>query len=172
MPGPGIHVDELKAAVTGYARAYMFNIVFTSVPPAQELKYDKIAYLVKSGTLPGSSIEPLEVAWQGQVQKIGGTHTFDTWEVTFNVDYNATIKKSMDKWSKAVHDPTSNIHGKPKDYYGSANVELLDTKGEPLVTYKIVDMWPSEVAAIELGQETKEIATFAVTFTYNYHEIV
>ena len=169
---PGIHVDNLKGAIKAYARAYMFNIWFTSVPPAKDLEGDPTAYLVRSGTLPESTIDVIEVPWQGQIQKIASTHTFSEWEVTFNVDSKATIKKNMDIWSKAVHSPTDNVHGVPLEYYGSAHVELLDIDGEPIVKYEIVDMWPSTVGAIELAQDSKEVAQLAVTFTYNYHKIV
>jgi len=169
---PGLHVDDLKGNISAYARAYMFNIWFNDTPVDLDGGENKAAYLVKSGTLPTHTIEPIEVPWQGQVQKIAGTHTFDTWEVTFNVDQEAKIKKEMDLWARIVHNPENNFHGEPKFYYGSARVELLDHRGKPVLEYEIVDIWPSEVGAIELGQETKEVAQLSVTFTYNYHKIV
>jgi len=166
---PGWHIDNLKSNIGSYARGYLFNMIFTSTPVDLAGGENKSTYLVRSTTMPDKTIEVIEVPWQGQMQKIASTNTFAEWEVTFNVDGDGFIKKQIDAWSKKVHDPSTNNHGIPSDYYGIAQVELLNTQGNPIVTYEIRDMWPSTVGALDLAQDTKDVSQLTVTFTYNYH---
>jgi hypothetical protein len=36
-----------------------------------------------------------------------------------------------------VHDPETNIHGNPSEYYGEVQLELLDVKGDPQMIYQL-----------------------------------
>ena len=60
---PGFHVNDIKTRLTSLSRAYLFDVHFTSVPPAPDLVgVDNVThYLVRSTTLPDSTIDPIEV---------------------------------------------------------------------------------------------------------------
>lgn len=120
--------------------------------------------------MPGGTIEPIEVPWQGQMYKFGSTHTFEDWTCTFNVDANADLKRQFDLWSAAIHDPATNQHGVPDEYFGEAKVELLDGKGNPVMANRLFEIWPSAVGQIDLSYDTKDVAQLEVTFSYNWHE--
>lgn len=166
----GIHINDLKSNVEGYARGYLFNVFFEDTPiGALNGGESQTAYLVRSSSTPTGTIEEITIPWQGQTQKIGSTHTFDTWSCTFNVDRNANIRKNMEAWQKQVHDPETNQQGIPNDYYGTVKLELLDVDGEPIMTYTLHHAWPSEVGGSEVSHENKEIMQMECTFQYNYH---
>lgn len=75
----GIHINDLKSNVEGYARGYLFNVFFEDAPiSALNGGESQTAYLVRSSTTPTGTIEEIQIPWQGQMQKIGSTHTFDT----------------------------------------------------------------------------------------------
>ena len=170
---PGFHVSSLKGKVESYARPYLFNIYLDSAPVALAGGENQAAYLVRSGSLPTGTIEPIEVPWQGQTYKIGGTHTFDTWSCTFNVDMAANIRRQFVLWQEAIHNPNSNIQGLPSAYQGSVRIELLSVNAVPVMTYILNQAWPSEVGEISLDySENSDVAQFDVTFTYNWHTVV
>ena len=50
-------------------------------------------------------------------------------------------------------------------------VQLLDHVGSPVVTYTLVDAWPMAVAQIELDYAGTDVASFAVTFSYQYYTL-
>jgi len=165
----GFHVNSMKANLGSFSRAYLFNVYFTNDVGVGVARGDNIAtYLVRSTTLPESTIEPIVVPWQGQEYKMGSTHTFAEWECTFNLDSNATLRKQMVEWSRKVHDPETNIHGSPSDYYGEAVLELLDVNGAVVMAYTLHQAWPSSIGSLDLAQDNKEVSQFSVTFTYNW----
>jgi hypothetical protein len=119
--------------------------------------------------LPESTIDTIEVPWQGQVYKLGSTHTFPEWTITFNVDQDADIIRNFNLWSKMIHDPATNVHGNPSLYMGQVVAELLDVTGDPVSTYVMFLCWPSSVGAVEVAHDNKEVAQLDVTFQYQYH---
>lgn len=172
----GIRIVDLKSATGDYARAYLFNVWFTRAPVDITWSTDKMTtYLVRSSSLPEETIEALEIPYQGQIQKIGTTHTYSEWTVTFNVDINASVRKKFVQWQRMIHDPVTNAHNIPSNYYGAAKVSLLSgITGQaevPVITYTLNDIWPSSIGALEVAQDNKEVAQFEVTFTYNWHEV-
>ena len=171
---PGFHVNDIKARLTSLSRAYLFDVHFTKVPKEVDFLKgtDNVThYLVRSSTLPESAIDPIEVPWQGQTYKIGSTHTFSEWSCTFNVDDAAKILFNMHKWTDLVHDPNTNIQGKPDEYFGQVNLDLVNVKDERIITYELNEIWPSSVGAVDIAQDSKEATTVDVTFQYQWHEI-
>lgn len=166
---PGFHVKDLKGQVNAYARGYLFNILIDSAPPASGLTSDPTPYLVRSSSLPGGTIDPIEVPWQGMQYKIGSTHTFDNWSCTFNVDMESQIRKNFLQWQRAIHNPEDNVQGLPKEYFGVIKLELLHVDGSVLLTYTLHDAWPTEVGEISLDYSSKDVAQFDVTFSMNYY---
>lgn len=163
----GFHVNDLKSNLGAFARGYLFNIFFISAPVA--VTEEKISYLVRASSVPESTIDPIEVPWQGQMYKIGSTHTFSEWECTFNVDREASILTQMHEWSRLIHDPATNLQGVPSDYFGEIQIEQLDVQNNVISTFQLHQCWPSTVGAIDLAHDNKDIAQLSCTFTYNWH---
>lgn len=166
---PGFHVNDLKSNTGAFARAYLFNVYFDSAPVPIQGGENQVAYLVRSSSLPESTIDPIEVPWQGQTYKIGSTHTFSEWECTFNVDMAANVRRQMEAWMHQIHEPSSNLQGIPDAYFGSVRLELLSVAAVPVMQYVLHQAWPSSIGALELAQDSKDVAQFSVTFNYNWH---
>jgi hypothetical protein len=154
------------------AKAYLFYIKldFPSRVP-RWVSTDKAVYLVRSSTTPDFNIEEIPVNWQGYDYKIGGKLTFSEWVVTFNVDIDAALHKQFFEWMKLIHDPQTNVHTNPDQYFQTQRVQLLGPTGLPVLTYKLVGAWPRTVGQITLDYAQNEIATFDITFVYQYHVI-
>ena len=129
-------------------------------------------FLVKSTSLPDTTIEEVAVNWQGYDFKYAGKHTFSDFAVIFNVDLKAGIRLSFENWiSKKIHNTETNEYHKFEDYMKDQTLQLLGYDGTPIMTYKLYNAWPKALGAITLDYSASEIATFEVTFVYSHHII-
>lgn len=164
----GFNLDSMMGAYKDFARGYLFYARISSPATAFNQKHP---YLVQSTTLPAQSIEPITSNWQGNEYKIGGVNTFADFSITFKSDTAQELRTSFLTWMKKVHDPVSNVHGKPDGYFGQVDLTQIDTEGKKVMSYSLINAWPSGVGEITLGYESKEISTFDVTFAYQYHVV-
>jgi len=166
----GFDLESFRANFRDGARGYLFYVK-PSFPIGVAADTNRAVYLVRSTSLPATTLEEVLVPWQGYDYKLAGKYTFEDWTVTFNCDAEADIHKWYLAWMRLIHDPTSNVHASPSTYMVDQQVELLGRDGEPVLKYKIVQAWPSSVAAMELAYDSTDVAQFEVTFKYMYHVI-
>jgi len=164
---PGFNIDSFKSNFQDGARAYLFYVFINN--PVSGTGTDRTAYMVRSSSLPESTITPIEVPYQGMSYKLGGTHEYADWTVTFIVDMFAQIHKDFKRWQRMIHDPQTNIHGLPAMYMQDQEVWHLNQLGVPINRIKLVGAWPTSVGEVALSHDSKEISTFDVTFSYMYH---
>jgi hypothetical protein len=163
----GFNLDDFKSNFETGARAYLFYV--RPVFPNALGFTAQATYLVKSATLPASTLEEIPVNWQGADYKIAGKRTFAPWAITFIVDKQALIQKYFLDWMNNILDPTTNIHGMPGQYFQTQEVWLLGNSGQPILKYQLKYAWPQEVGAVSLDYATNDLATFDVNFSYQYH---
>lgn len=161
-------LEDFKANFEGGAKQYLFYIK----PTIPGIGTEEATYMVSTGALPGRSFEEEIASWQGMDFKVAGKSTFETWDVTFRVDRNANIRYAFEEWMNRIHDPITNIRSLPRDYMEDQIAQLLDETGSVILTYKIHDAWPSNLATVDLDYAGSEIATFTVTFTYQYYTYI
>lgn len=174
IDGP-FKISSFKQAMTNYARPYLFyaQVQFPeSIPQGagDATKFSTI--LAQSTTLPQSSIDEIVVPWQGQDYKMGSTHTFADFDITFRLDGGDLLRKSFIEWTKLIHDPKTNFQNSPGVYYGGVKLEHLNGKGDPVMTYVLRDAWPKVVGQLNLDYNSKTaVAEFTVTFSYQYFDV-
>ncbi|HRR48414.1 MAG TPA: phage tail protein [Bacteroidales bacterium] len=132
----------------------------------------KFPYLVKSTSLPDSTIEEIQSHWVGQKYKMASVRSDGDWNVTFIVDNDAKILTKFWAWQKIIHNPQSNIYGKPISYMVDQDIHLLgfDT-GSTICCFKLYGAWPKSIGQIQLDYQTNDLVQFDVTFSYQYHTI-
>jgi hypothetical protein len=129
-------------------------------------------YLVKSTSLPDSTLEEIQTYWVGQKFKMASTRSDGDWSVTFIVDNDAKILTRFWAWQKIIHNPQANIYGKPVSYMVDQDIHLLgfDT-GSTICCFKLYGAWPKSIGQIQLDYQTNDLVQFDVTFSYQYHTI-
>jgi len=164
----GFNLDDMIGKYSDYARGYLFYAQITN--PKGGVPGDH-PYLVSSTQLPTQTLGTTEVQWQGSVYKFGTTHEFETIDITFRSDTDQELRRSFLRWQQIAHDPVTNMHGNPIDYFGTVGLSQLDGKGEPIMKYDLINCFPSVVGEISLDYSSKEVSTFSVTFVYQYHTV-
>lgn len=144
---------------------------------------DNFRFLCKAAALPASNVAPIDVPFRGRILKVAGDRTFDTWTVTVINDENFSHRRSFEAWMQNVaqyadHSGKTN----PADYMGQATVYQLGrnnsqqqgtgTAGQDariLAQYKFVDIFPTNISAIDLSYETTDtIEEFTVELQVQY----
>lgn len=161
----GFRLDDMIGKYKDFARGYLFYARVTS--PAG-INQDH-PYLVSSTTLPKQTVGVTTAEWQGNVYNFATTQEFETIDIEFRCDTAQQLRTQFLVWTKKIHDPTTNIHGYPGDYFGKVDMTQLDGTGNGVISYTLVNAFPSSIGEIALDYGTKEISKFTVTFTYQYH---
>lgn len=165
---PGFNIDAYRANFQGGARSYLFY--FKPLFPAEvNGDTEKSTYLVRTTSLPETSIDEIPLSWQGFDFKVAGKYTYSDWTVTFNCDANANILGTFHDWAKLIHDPTDNKATLPSVYMKDQQLELLNLQGEPITKYKLFGVWPKVIGNSSLDYSQNDVVQFDITFSYLYH---
>jgi len=162
-------IDTFKQNFQTGARPYMFyfqpqfpSILKTRIVPDAR-------FLVKTASLPSSSVEEILTPWQGFDYKTSGKRTYNDLTVTFNVDLKANVRKAFLEWQDLMLDPETNKHALPDDYFTNQDIVLLGLQFEPILAYKLHYAWPGEIGELALDYNAGgEFASFDITWKYVY----
>jgi len=150
-------ITDFKSKLTGGgARANLFEVILTFPDAAQPntVVLDKSRFLVKGANLPASNISQIEVPFRGRSLKIAGDRTFDSWTVTVINDTDFSIRSAFERWMNTINRVSDNTGlVNPADYQSDAYVYQLDRDGSTLRSYRFYDVFPTQVAPIELSYD-------------------
>ena len=177
-PPPLRKITDFKSKLTGGgARSNLFEVEL-SFPSAVSVEglndiLNKARFLVKTAALPASNIAPIEIPFRGRVLKIAGDRTFDTWSITVLNDTDFSIRSAFEKWMNFINKVSDNTGStNAEDYQADAYVYQLDRSGETLRKYHFFDVFPTQVAPIELSYDSAGIQEFTVELQVQWWEAV
>ena len=177
-PPPLRKITDFKSKLTGGgARSNLFEceLAFPQAVNVEGLNdiLNKARFLVKAANLPASNVAPIEVPFRGRVLNIAGDRTFDTWTITIINDTDFAIRSAFEKWMNTINRVSDNTGTtNPADYQADAFVFQLDRSGETLRKYKFYDVFPTQVAPIELSYDAQGIQEFQVELQDLYWEAI
>jgi hypothetical protein len=175
-PPPLRKITDFKSKLTGGgARANLFEVVLTFPDAAQpdSVVLEKSRFLVKGANLPASNVAQIEVPFRGRVLKIAGDRTFDSWTVTVINDTDFSIRSAFERWMNTINRVSDNTGlTNPADYQADAYVYQLDRDGSTLRQYHFYDVFPTQVAPIELSYDSQGIQEFTVELQVQWWEAV
>jgi hypothetical protein len=136
-----------------------------------DLTQEDAIYLVKTAQMPSTALEEVTLNWQGFDWKFPGKHTYTDFVVTFNVDLDAKVRSTFEKWSNLCHNPVDNFYSTHDVFMSDQTLQMIGYEGQVILEFTIHDAWPKEISQIQMDYSSTEVATFDVTFTYSYHEV-
>jgi len=167
----GSTISEFKAALTGGgARSNRFEVLveFPAFAGGSE-DTRKTPFLVSSTSLPASTLGTIERPFRGRALKLAGDRTFDEWTASFVNDTDFALRDAFERWQNAINGYNSNTGlTSPEDYMTTVSVYQLDSQDNRIKEYILKMAYPSNVGAIELGQDTNDsIEEFEVSFQFS-----
>jgi len=157
--------NMLKALKSGLSEGLTSSITKGFFESDVETKY-----YVKSTTLPESTVEETATFFCGNQYKMPSVRRTQDWTVSFYINGDASILKKFIVWNLLLHNPRGG-YGKPSDFMSNQTIELLGLDGGVICTYKLFGAWPKTISQVDLDYTNNEMATFDVTFTYQYHMV-
>lgn len=172
---PRFDIESFKANFKDGARSHLFYYIpqfpggeFNS----EGLNADEVSYLIRSSTLPNSTLEEVVTNWQGYDFPFASKHTFSEFTMNFNVDRQAKIRRLFENWVNLIHNPITNTYALADLYMSRQKLQLLGYNGEVVLEYTFHHAWPKTVGDITLDYASTEIAVFDVTWRYAYHTVI
>ena len=168
-------ISDFKSRLAGGgARPNLFEVelAFPSAVGIDGEVLAKSRFLVKAAALPASTVAPIEVPFRGRILKIAGDRTFETWTITVINDTDFSIRSSFEKWMNVIN-KMENATGlqAPETYQKDAVVHQLDRDGSVLRSYKMKDIWPTNISTIDLNYETVDtVEDFTVEMQVHWWE--
>jgi len=171
-------ISEFKSNLKqGGARPSLFKVEF-QYPSGITTPPTKAEFLVKSTTIPASTIGSYDVYYHGKAIKVAGDRTFDTWDTTIINDEDFGIRNTLENWMGSISDHKLNTRDKQAfqnmsegdvaKYKSTLKVQQFGKAGQELRTYEFKGAWPSALSTINLDWSTaSEIEEFTCTWVYD-----
>ena len=170
-------ISEFKSNLKqGGARPSLFKVEF-QYPSGITTPPTKAEFLVKSTTIPASTIGSYDVYYHGKAIKVAGDRSFDTWDTTIINDEDFGIRNTLENWMNSISNHKLNTRdkgvfntseGAEAKYKKDLKVTQFSKSGKKLRTYSFIGAWPSALSTINLDWATaSEIEEFTCTWVYD-----
>jgi len=165
--------DFYKVAQTrDFARDFQFRVLDVSNKGVPVFTEDDLVYAT-AATLPGKQITPKDVPYNGFSFRIPGTVTYnnsDGFTIGFYCDATTNARVQMENWvTETFNDETTTGDGV---IHNNSTITLvqLDTKFEPLRTYKLFGVFPVNSGDISYSMVgTGEVINMDITLAYQFY---
>lgn len=163
----------------GFTRNNLFEIEMgfpTKLGANATKRENTVKYLARAAQIPSYTQGNVEVPFRGRTLKIAGDRTYEPWTVTFMNDQKQVARNIFETWVSLIQGNEFNFSTKSDDkLFGNAVVSLLNRvvrEGEDyrvLRSYKMYDIWPSSVSAVDLDWGNNDaVQEFTVEFQVQY----
>lgn len=165
--------DFYKVAQTrDFARDFQFRVLDVSNKGVPVFTEDDLVYAT-AATLPGKQISPKSVPYNGFEFRIPGTVTYnnsDGFTIGFYCDATTNARIQMENWvTETFNDETTTGDGV---LHNNSTITLvqLDTKFEPLRTYKLFGVFPVNSGDISYSMVgSGEVINMDITLAYQFY---
>lgn len=163
-------INDFSSSFRGGVRPNLFQVHM--FPQAAGGNMGNFSWLCKGSSMPVSQVGNIDVPYQGRQLKVPGDRTFADWTVTVFNDPEMSVRSKFEGWMRNIQAHDNNYQRVNSDeVYGVAIVQQLDRKGNTLRSYTMKDIYPTEVAAIDLSWDSNDqVEEYAVTFAVNSWE--
>lgn len=173
------NVNQFRSEMIGDgARPNLFQVemafpVFSAPGNAQR----KLTFMCKTASLPGSTVNSVTANYFGRELKFAGNRTFADWSVTIINDEDFAIRKAFERWLGGLNSHLPNLRTPaglaPVSYQVDATVTQFGKTGNELKKYKLIGVFPTDLAAIDLDWGSNDsIEEYSVSLSYQWWEDV
>lgn len=163
-------LNNLKMALGVGGRTNKYRVMLTAGGFNQDQRL--IDTLVQNVTLPGRSLNDIEVWVQGRLIVVAGDASYEgSWTLTFIDTQDHKVRRSFISWMDYIDD--FNNHERyavnAASYMGTAKVQQLSTIDNTVqVSYILFNIYPKSISDITYNDEQSELIKFDVEFKYTH----
>jgi len=160
----------------GGARYSLFNVIIDTPSGVPNIAA-RASFTCKAAQIPASTLATIPIRYFGREVKFAGSRTFAPWTVTILNDEDFAVRNAMELWSNNINRHEANLRDTAlatnSAYRTTATVTQYSKTGVPVRTYEFVNIFPTEVSAIEMTWDNADaIQEYTVSFEYDYWRII
>lgn len=160
-------INSFMSNFDGGSRPNLYSVnLVCPVGPLPQLQF-----YCKAAQLPSSILGEVNVPYLGRMAKYPGDRQFEDWTIDIINDQNMTLRNVFEYWNELFNSYAGNStpYPNPRGAFGSAIVAQLDRAFNVVKWYQFFDLWPDNVAAVQLGYDQNDtVSDFQVVFKYSY----
>ena len=170
------NINDIRSQLTGGgARSNLFEVQMplpAIAGASSAAASQKLTFTCRAASLPGATLTPVPVNYFGREIKLAGNRTFEDWQVTVINDEDFLIFDAMNAWMNSINSHEANIRtagNSPINYQSDADVIHYSKSGDEIKRISIINMWPTQVGAIDLAWDAADaLEEFVLTFSLDY----
>ena len=176
----------IQTAIGDGARTTKFDVAFQFTNPSMFPSAQNVAVMVKTTAFPGKLHQTIDFKYAGRSIPIRGQIKYtNTWECTFYLPQDHSIKKGFESWIDALDEtvyfentPNANVsrarslHNR-RGYTTDIAIYQLDFTGQNQVArYILHNVFPIEVQPVTVNSDGPgDIEELSVTFSFSHYEL-
>lgn len=166
-----LSVELNKSLPTNFRLAFPVLPAEVALDGSQELVLN-----IHTIILPGITLSPIELPWQGSKRRDAGELTFEDFTVNFIVDTQFTNWKVIYNWIKYISQAWNDDREKAMEQYYNytvdATLQILDNFNTEILRVNFKNMWPQSMSEVQFSYRDREaVIESTAVFAYNYYEI-
>ena len=176
----------IQTAIGDGARTTKYDVAFQFTNPSMFPSAQNVAVMVKTTAFPGKLHQTIDFKYAGRSIPIRGQVKYtNTWECTFYLPQDHSIKKGFESWIDALDEtvyfentPNANVsrarslHNR-RGYTTEIAIYQLDFTGQDQVArYILHNVFPIEVQPVTVNSDGPgDIEELSVTFSFSHYEL-
>jgi len=159
-------VDSFVSNFTIGARANMYKVFIGELG-------NKLEFVCKAASMPGKTINPIEVKYLANTIKVAGDVTFEDWTITILADEGFEVRTKIDKWMEEIKKNPDATGKGDLSYFKEGEIIPLKRDGSENSAgkYKFKNIWPTVLDPVELAFDSADtIAEYGCTFSVGFWE--
>ena len=176
----------IQTAIGDGARTTKYDVAFQFTNPSMFPSAQNVAVMVKTTAFPGKLHQTIDFKYAGRSIPIRGQIKYtNTWECTFYLPQDHSIKKAFESWIDALDEtvyfentPSTNVsrtrslHNR-RGYTTDIAIYQLDFTGQNQVArYILHNVFPIEVQPVTVNSDGPgDIEELSVTFSFSHYEL-
>ena len=163
-------ISAFQAQMGNLARPNLFKVhIFTNGVKSPSMDFKKgLAFKCHTATIPGLDIATTDKDFS--YRSYGYQKMYADVSLSFYCGEELRELEFLQNWMKLIIQPSDNRVGYYNDYIGNIDIIKLDRQQKPVMTTHLIDAYPKNISALELGYGTNdEVMSVSATFTYRYY---
>lgn len=163
-------IDAFTAQFFGGVRPNLFQ-VFVASWEHLKLAAIKVPFTCKAASLPGRTVEPMEVNIKNKKFFLPGDVTFTDFTITVMNDQDFAIRRMFETWQEKIVSNQYRGALSPREYTSDIYVIQMNSMFLPIEGYILKNAWPTQISDIPLNyDDNNKIEEFTISFKYTHYE--
>jgi hypothetical protein len=126
---------------------------------------DSLSMYCTVSSIPGRDLDNFEWKEYGEKTTYASNHTHSGLVINYYLSEDLRERTIFEIWQNLIFDPITKQHGYYDDTVSIIDIVKYNSNWKEQLTYRLHDAYPTNISAIELGEEGN-IAQISVTFNY------